>query len=164
MSLDIKEPVSLHLAALEQILEERLALVNQRILSGANERIQIKRREKKVRWTLPYSRANDPVNHPFFDAIQQLNIHKVLDFVDEGCQFMDCFTHISPHKSRRKADDVLFGCLIAWGTNMGLGRMGECSDLDYNALLGCSNSFLRLETLQKANDRISDAISSQPIF
>ena len=55
-------------------------------------------------------------------------------------------------------------CLIAWATNMGLGRMGAISDLSYQTLAATSESFLRLETLGEANDRISNALATLPIF
>src|SRR5699024_9788432 len=55
-------------------------------------------------------------------------------------------------------------CLIAWGTNMGLGRMGEISDIRYPSLSATSDNFIRLETLKEANDRISNAITELPIF
>jgi TnpA family transposase len=53
---------------------------------------------------------------------------------------------------------------MAWGTNMGLGRMGEVSDIGYQALATTSDNFIRLATLRAANDRVSNAIAALPIF
>ena len=65
----------------------------------------------------------------------------------------------------RPADDlVITACLVAWGTNMGLGRMGEISDISYHTLATTSDNFIRLETLKEANDRVSNAIAELPIF
>jgi TnpA family transposase len=61
-------------------------------------------------------------------------------------------------------DSELIACLIAWGTNMGLGRMGETSDISYHTLANASDNFLRPETLRRANDLISNAIAELPIF
>ena len=47
---------------------------------------------------------------------------------------------------------------------MGLGRMGQTSDIGYQALATTSNNFVRLETLQKANDVVANAIAHLPIF
>jgi len=58
----------------------------------------------------------------------------------------------------------MIACLIAWASNMGLGRMGENSDIGYQALATMSDNFLRLETLKSANDRVSNAIATLPIF
>ena len=47
---------------------------------------------------------------------------------------------------------------------MGLGRMGETSDISYHALVNASDNLLRPETLKKANDLVSNAIAELPIF
>jgi len=47
---------------------------------------------------------------------------------------------------------------------MGLGKMGEVSDILYHKLSATSDSFIRLETLSEANDRVSNAIAELPIF
>lgn len=59
---------------------------------------------------------------------------------------------------KRPADEyALTACLTAWGTNLGLGKMREISDLTYQTLVTTSDNFLRLETLRDANDRIRNA-------
>jgi TnpA family transposase len=47
---------------------------------------------------------------------------------------------------------------------MGLGKMGEISDIPYQTLSTTSDNLIRLETLCEANDRISNAIAKLPIF
>jgi TnpA family transposase len=161
----LKLSVSEHLKSLEKLLEDRLRVVNQRISSGQNEHIQIKKHGQQRKWTLPYVRANDAVNHPFFDGLPQIDIQSVLQFTDRHCQFMDVFVHVLHRYSKQEVDDrVIAACLVAWGTNMGLGRMGEISDVGYQALATTSDNFLRLETLRKANDRVSNAIAQLPVF
>jgi len=67
--------------------------------------------------------------------------------------------------AKQEADlRIIVACLIAWGTNLGLGRMGESSDLGYATLSSMSNNFIRLETLQEANDEVSNATAELPIF
>jgi TnpA family transposase len=89
----------------------------------------------------------------------------VLHFVHRHCQFLDAFDHVLGRYVKQEADDhVLIACLIAWATNMGLGRMGAISDLSYQTLAAISESFLRLETLGEANDCISNAIAALPLF
>jgi hypothetical protein len=154
-----------HLAALELLLEARITAVNQRIASGENEHIQFKNRGKQSRWTLQYPHNSDPVNDPFFDALRQVDIATVLHFVNRQCHFMDAFTHVLGRYAKQEADDrVLTACLVAWGTNMGLGKMGEISDIGYAPLATTSDNFIRLETLREANDRISNATAALPIF
>ena len=54
--------------------------------------------------------------------------------------------------------------ILAWGTNTGLGRMGQISDIGYNMLASTSDNFIRLENLRAANDLITNAIAEMPIF
>ena len=42
--------------------------------------------------------------------------------------------------------------------------MGQTSDIGYQALAATSDNFIRLETLQKANDAVVNAISQLPVF
>jgi TnpA family transposase len=161
----LNQPIREHLATLEERLEARLAEVNQRIASGDNEHFEITRRGRQVRWTLRYPRGSEPVNHPVFDGLTQVDIGSVLHFVHQHCHFLEAFEHVLGRYTKQDTDDrVLTACLIAWATNMGLGRMGETSDIGYQALSTASENFLRLETLQGANDRVSNAIAALPIF
>lgn len=107
----------------------------------------------------------ESINHSFYDTLKQIDIRNVLNFVDQHCQFLDSFEHIlGCYAKQNKENRILIACLIAWGTNMGLGRMGEISDISYPLLAATSDNFIRLETLKEANDRISNAIAKSPIF
>ena len=59
---------------------------------------------------------------------------------------------------------MLIAALIAWGTNMGLGRMSNISDVSLSALSTTSDNYIRLETLRAANDLVSNAAAELPIF
>lgn len=158
------QPIHDHLAELEHKLETRLTEVNQRIVSGENEHVH-KKRGPHGRWTLSYARDTESINHAFFDALKPMDIGSVLHYVNHHCSFMEAFDHILGRYAKQTREDrVLVACLIAWGTNMGLGRMGEISDVGYSLLAATSDNFIRLETLKEANDRISNAITHLPIF
>jgi hypothetical protein len=78
---------------------------------------------------------------------------------------MDAFDHVLGRYAKQAADDcALTACLIAWATNMGLGRMGDICDIGYHTLASTSDNFVRLETLREANDRVSNATAELPIF
>ncbi len=161
----LNQPIQDHLAWLEQKLEDRITQVNQRIASGENEHFQVRRHGQHVRWTLAYPRSHESVNHPFFDMLPQVDIASVLHFANRCCHFMKVFDHVLGRYARQEADDpVITACLIAWGTNMGLGKMGEISDIETHRLSATSEGFIRLETLREANDRISNAIAELLIF
>ncbi|HDR3647493.1 TPA: Tn3 family transposase, partial [Bacillus paranthracis] len=159
------QPIHSHLVELEKRLEDRITKVNQSISSGKNEHLQIKKRGSHTRWTLPYTRDTESINHSFYDTLKQIDIRSVLHFVQQHCQFLDSFEHILGRYAKQNKDNrILVACLIAWGTNMGLGRMGEISDISYPLLAATSDNFIRLETLKEANDCISNAIAKLPIF
>ena len=161
----LQQPIREHLAELGQLLESRLVEVNRRIASGENEHFQIKKRGRETRWSLPYPRSQESVNHPFFDALAQVDIASVLHFVDQQCHFMAAFEHVLGRYAKQEADEnLIVACLIAWATNLGLGRMSEISDLSYPQLARISENFIRLETLKAANDIISNAIATLAIF
>jgi len=94
-----------------------------------------------------------------------MEIGNVLHNVNPQCQFLEAFEHgRNRYAKQTKDNQVLIACLIAWGTNMGLGRMGEISDMSYSTLTATSDNFIRLETLKEANDRVSNALAKLPIF
>src|SRR5699024_12010349 len=61
-----------------------------------------------------------------------IDIGSVLHYANQHCSFMEAFDHILGRYAKQPREDhVLVACLIAWGTNMGLGRMGEISHIRY---------------------------------
>ena len=85
--------------------------------------------------------------------------------VHEQTGFLNAFTHIKPHYSKSKKDEMsIIATLVANATNMGIGKMERLSDLNFNDLNSADQNYIRLSTLRAANDLISDAISKLPIF
>jgi hypothetical protein len=161
----LAQPIREHLAALETQLEERLVTVNARIASGDNAHFKTIKRGTKARWTLQYPASSEPVNHPFFDGLKPRDIGSVLYGVNQYCPFLEAFTHVLGRYAKQAADDrTILACLVAWGTNMGLGRMSDISDVGYQALATTSENFVRLETVREANDLLSNATAALPIF
>jgi TnpA family transposase len=164
--LDIlQQPIEKHLKGLEEQLETRIAEVNRRIAAGENKHFKIKPGVPRARWTLEYQGESEAANHSFFDQLPQADIGNVLHLAQRECRFMDAFTHVLGRHARQSPDvPSLIACLLAWGTNMGIARMGQISDIGYHSLVSMSDNFLRPETLREANDRVSNAISQLPIF
>jgi TnpA family transposase len=162
----LNKPIHEHLAELETELEKSIVEVNQRISSGENNYIVIKKHGVSRRWSLPYPSDTETTNKSFFDGLKPIEISDVLKFTDQNCNFIDSFEHILGRYSRHGSKDTLtiIACIIAWGTNMGIGRMSEISDINYSLLSTTSDNFIRLETLKEANDRISNAIAKLSIF
>nr|WP_257143282.1 Tn3 family transposase [Bacillus cereus] len=161
----LQQPIEQHLKELKNKLEARIISINKRITSGKNKYVQMKKHKNHHSWTLPYTRASALINHSFFDVLPQVDMRSILYFVNQQCNFLDNFEHILGCYANQKSNDyTLIPCLIAWGTNMGLYRMGEVSDIDFSKLATTSANFIRLETLKDANDCISNATSQLPIF
>ena len=110
----LTQPIEAHLAALEQQLEDRLAVVNQRIATGENPHFQLTRRGRQVHWTLEYPSGPDPANHPFFEQLPQVEISSVLHFVHRQCHFLEAFEHLLGRYAKQPVDfRTLIACLLA---------------------------------------------------
>ena len=52
--------------------------------------------------------------------------------MEERCQCLNAFTHILQRYVKTQLDrHAIVACLIAYGTNIGLGKMGLISDMSY---------------------------------
>ncbi len=161
----LQTPIKELLASLKGELEGELRRVNERILSGENSHVHLKKRGQNTTWTLPYPHSEEGDNDPFFDEVEQIDINTLMYFVHQQCHFLDAFEHVLPRYAKKSADEqVILACLVAWGTNMGLRRLGAISDIDFQALSTASDNFLRPETLKAANDLVTNAIAQLPIF
>jgi TnpA family transposase len=161
----LDKPVDEILDSLEKELETKITQANDRIQKGQNPHIKITKRKGDIRWNLPYPSHEDPENHPLYDQLPQIEIYDLLAFVAEKSKLMEAFEHILETYVKKEMDDqAIIACIIALATNMGIRKMAQISDIGYQALFGASNNFIRLETLKKGNDQISNAIAQLPIF
>jgi TnpA family transposase len=158
----LRRPIRAHLAELKERLETRLSEVNRRIAAGENTYFKLK---ENGRWTLEYPGDEEETNHPFFDQLLQTDINSVLCFTHRQCGFMEAFTHrLGRYAKQAPNKSALIASLVGWGTNTGLPKMGQISDIGYHTLVSTSDNFLRPETLREANDVASNAIARLSIF
>lgn len=162
----LSQPMAEVLKNMEKELEGKYEEVNRRILSGENPHIKLsKKKNGAITWTLPYVGNEETVNNPFFDEVPQISIASLLQFVDSRCQCLEAFTHILQRYVKTPLDrHAVVACLIAYGTNIGLGKMGAISDMSYQTLFTAANNFLRPETVREGNDRVSNTTAKLPIF
>lgn len=162
----LSRPMAELLKELEEALEADYDAVNQRLISGGNPHVKLAHtRSGEITWTLPYVGEAETVNPPFFDDVPQRHIASVLRFVDARCQCLEAFTHILQRYVKTPLDrQAVVACLIAYGTNVGLGKMGAISDLSYPTLSAAAHNFLRPETAREANDRVCNATAKRPVF
>jgi TnpA family transposase len=162
----LSQPMAKVLDDLEQELETQYREVNQRILSGENPHVKLsKKKNGEITWTLPYVGDEETVNHSLFDEVPQMHIAQLLQFVDSRCQCLETFTHILQRYVKTPLDrHAILACLVAYGTNIGLGKMGTISDMSYQTLFTTADNFLRPETVREGNDRVSNATAKLSIF
>ena len=159
----LSEPIELHLKQLEKQLEERLLSVNRRISEKENK--SFNQTEKRTRWSLKYPIKSESNSDFFFDTIPQLDLYQVLRFVHAQTNFIDIFTHLRGKYAKKRADQIIISaCLMAWGTNTGLGKMSKISDQTSDTLQIASDNFIRPETLQEANRKIVEEIAKFDLF
>ena len=158
-------PIEDTLAQMKADLETKIDAVNQRIADAVNQHIKITGRGEKRRWQLLYPSEDEPVNSPFFGKLPGVGIADLLWFVHQHTGFLKSFSHVLDRYVKHDPDPrELLACIVAMGTNMGIGKMAEVSGLNYASLLNTARNFLRQETLHAANDAISNAIAVLPAF
>ena len=161
----LQVPIADHLTTLEQELEAQFAAVNGRIAAGENDAIQVTQHGTARTWTLAMPPPREIPNHMLYEHLPQASLSQVLAAVDADCGFMQAFEHVLGRATHHHRDTrVLTACLLAWGTNVGLHRMGEMSDIPPSTLVRTSGNYLRLETLRAASTTIINALAAMPLF
>lgn len=158
-------PISHTLEIFRQALATRYSAVNQRIADSLNQHIKIAGQGEKKRWKLVYPTEKVQTNHAFYAQLPSIAIADLLRFVVKETGFLEAFSHVLGRhaKSMPNLREIL-ACVVAFGTNMGLGKMAEVSGLSYATLLTTARNMLRPETLRGANDAISNATAKLPAF
>jgi TnpA family transposase len=158
-------PIQETLAAFEQALETKFQIVNQRITDGLNQHIKVSSTANKSRWKLIYPSAEEAVNSPFYSQLPGIGIADLLWFVATNTGFLSAFSHVLDRYVKQEPDpSEVLACIVAMGTNMGLGKMAEVSGLSHSSMMTTARNYLRLETLHAANDDITNAIAKEPVF
>ena len=108
---------------------------------------------------------DDGEQDSFYEQLPFCDVAEVLRFVNQECQFLWALTPLQPRYAKQVADEnSLLAVITAQAMNHGNRLMSRTSDISYHALEATHQQYLRVATLQAANDRISNAISELPIF
>ena len=158
-------PIEETLATLRTKLEDRLRMVNERVATCVNAHVKVVGQGEKKRWSLIYPTSPEPGNAPFYSQLPGIAIAQLLRFVNGNTKFLEAFEHIL-NRSVKNPPDLreILACVVAYGTNMGLGKMAEVSGLNHASLISTARSYLRPETVHAANDAISNATAALPAF
>ncbi len=158
----LEQPIKEQLADLKTQLEQRIIDVNARIQAGEN---QYFKQKPSGRWSLSYPSRDSGERHPFYDQLSHVDISQLLNFVNDCCPFLEVFDHgLSSFRLREQDSSALKAAVLAWGSNMGLGKMADISDLSFYDLRAVSDNFIRPETLAAANDLLTNALAAMPLF
>jgi hypothetical protein len=158
-------PIEETLVAFREEIEARFASVNERIENGSNEHIKVSGVGIKRRWTLIYPTDDELVNSPFYSQLPGIDIEELLWFVAGKTAFLRDFTHVLDRCIKHEPDPrEILACIVAMGTNMGLQKMAEVSEISHAALHTTARNYLRIETMHSASDAICNAIAALPVF
>lgn len=151
----------------EQIIEPLYKRANDRIKKGLNPSVQIdgKNKDGTTKWHLIYTETSNPLNHQIYGQFSPIDIASLLQVVDSQTNFLSAFTHLLGTNVSRKTDkNKLIACIVAFGTNYGIGKMASISDMSYQDLVVTSNTLIYLETLKEANRRIINKTIAFPMY
>lgn len=161
----LQNSVETIISKLKEELDSKIYKVNKRIKEGKNESIEIIGDIKNRNWSLPYQKIEELVNHSFYKKIPGIDITNIIHFVNEQCNFISSFDHLVNRYTKKDIDTpTIAACLLAYGTNMGIIEMSDVSDIDYQSMFTSTITHIRPETLRKASDVISNAITKLPAF
>ena len=162
----LNQPFSKFINEHAKPLDKKIFILNDSIREDKNSEVKIKiLKDGSSTWTLPYTKKLIELNNPFYSKLSPVNIIQVLRFVNQKTQFMEQFTHIKPHYSKSKRDEVsVSACLIANATNLGILKMSDICDINFATLNTTDKNYIRLSTLRASNDVISNAIADLAIF
>jgi len=163
----LRMPIKELLAELKQELEAKFKRVNESILKGENKYVKIEgqKPDGSTKWTLQYPGIKDKVNHSVFSQFKSRNIDELMNMVHGHTDFIDEFTHVlEKDASNVISKQQLIAAILALGTNHGIKKMAQISDMTVHQLNAAVNNFIRHETLEKANIKIVNATSKLPMF
>ena len=154
------------LAELKKDLESKIKTVNQTILKGDNKSVKVEKKpDGSQKWKLIYNAKEEETNHQIYNQFPVIGIVPLLNWVNEQTKFSSAFKHILKKGGHKKVDeDLVIACIVALGTNHGIGNMAGRSDMNYNHLKRTLDNFVRAETLKEANRIIVDATAGLPMF
>jgi Tn3 transposase DDE domain len=167
-SLDIpalKSPIT-------KILDERFSELkqlwiqfNDNFSQGKLKHLHFDEKNKTLHFKKSKDDKDEELQHRFYGQLPLRDVSDVLRFVNGDNHYTSTFTHIQPRYAKIPADEnSLHATIIAQALNNGNLNMADISDIPYKQLLDIYQSRIRLSTLKRANDLISEGISNMPAF
>jgi len=102
----------------------------------------------------------------FFRTLSQVEIPNIMMYIGDRIGMWRSFTHMKTRYNKKKTPVALAvnACILSDAFGIGIEKMAEMSDLNYNLMRSTHEDFMRIETLCAANDMVGNLIHSLPIF
>lgn len=157
---------------ISQLLDEHLAELrsqwekfNTAFTAGKLKHLHFDQKTQTLHLKKTREEQDEKLQHQFYEQLPLCDLADVLRFVNGKSQCSSAFTHIQPRYSKNSVDiNCLNATIMAQALNTGNFNMAEISDIPYDLLLDTYQARLRLQTLKKANDLISNDVVNMPIF
>ena len=137
-----------------------------RIKGGENSAFNIKEMKTGEQdWSLGYD-SLDKLDDAFFRTLSQVDIPNIMMYIGDRIGMWRSFTHMKTRYNKKKTPVALAvnACILSDAFGVGIEKMAEMSDLNYNLMRSTHEDFMRIETLCAANDMAGNLIHSLPIF
>ncbi|MGA8054551.1 MAG: Tn3 family transposase [Burkholderiales bacterium] len=161
----LRQPVDAQLDALTAALRAQWLAFNRELKQGKLTHLEYDKDTQTLTWHKPKGENQKAREQAFYEQLPYCDVADVFRFVNEQCQFLSALTPLQPRYAKQVADaDSLMAVIIAQAMNHGNLVMARTSDIPYHVLEATYQQYLRQASLQAANDHISNAIASLPIF
>ncbi len=161
----LHQSVDVELDRLCAELHDRWKTFDRELRQGKLKHLEYDSAKKTLIWRKPKADKEMALQASLYGKLPARDIADIFRFVNEHCRFLSALTPLQPRYAKKVADeDSLMAVIIAQALNHGNLSMAETSDIAYHVLEATYQQYLRLSTLQAANDRISNFIAGLPIF
>ncbi|CAE6858054.1 Tn3 family transposase ISPsy30 [Paraburkholderia nemoris] len=161
----LRQPVDVQLDALTVELRAQWRAFNRELKQGKLTHLDYDKDTQTLIWRKPKGENQKVREQAFYEQLPYCNVADVFRFVNGQCQFLSALTPLQPRYANKVADaDSLMAVIIAQAMNHGNQVMARTSDIPYHVLETTYQQYLRQASLHAANDCISNAIATLPIF
>jgi len=161
----LQKPIGEQLDALSAELRKQWLMFNRELKQGKLKHLDYDSATKTLTARRPKANNEAERQDAFYEQLSFCDVADVFRFVNEQCKFLSALTPLQPRYAKQSADaDSLMAVIVAQAMNHGNLQMSRTSDIPYHVMETTYQQYLRLQTLQAANDRISNGIAELPIF
>ncbi|HFD3737944.1 TPA: Tn3 family transposase [Pseudomonas aeruginosa] len=161
----LQKPIKTQLKALELELHRQWKAFNRELKQGKLKHLEYDKEAQKLTWHKSIINRHKSKIKRFYEQLPFCDVTDVFRFVNEQCRFLSVMKPLQPRYAKKEADnDSLTAVIVAQAMNHGHHVMARTSDIPFHILETTYEQYLRLASLLTANDCITDAIETLPIF